>query len=482
MDRAALMEALRPGLSLAGPALVAAGLALQVDAVAILVATGAAITVLDGALPDRVGVDRADGPWAARVALWMPRLHLAMHAVLLVACCSAWGTATAWGRLSLALGFGFYACAFGINVAHELVHRRSRVDRALGGLTLALVCYGTFKIEHVRGHHRWVATDRDPSSAPLGRGVYAHVVQAIPGTVREAWRIERRRLQSSGRSVWSVHNEVLGWTAVSVAAGAALGAVFGWSGVACFGAQSLVAVATLELANYVEHYGLRRAPDASGRLPAVGAAHSWSSPALLSNALFFNVQRHAHHHARPGVPYHLLQHWSDAPQLPAGHPVMMALALVPPLWRRVMDPRVAALSRAADRHVPHRQSQLAAQAPALEQPAHALDPQRAELLASPQHVQVQGGRAHLELLAQVLGVRPTALGVRLVRGLVRQPHARQLQQQEVVHARAQGVARRPDDGHGVDVLFVLADREVQPQGLDGLGRGPRPRARHVVGG
>jgi hypothetical protein len=33
-----------------------------------------------------------------------------------------------------------------------------------------------------------------------------------------------------------------------------------------------------------------------------------------------------------------------APQLPAGYPTMVLLALLPPLWFRVMDPRVAAVS------------------------------------------------------------------------------------------------------------------------------------------
>ena len=30
----------------------------------------------------------------------------------------------------------------------------------------------------------------------------------------------------------------------------------------------------------------------------------------------------------------------EAPQLPYGYPLMTAMAMVPPLWRRVMNPKV----------------------------------------------------------------------------------------------------------------------------------------------
>ena len=37
---------------------------------------------------------------------------------------------------------------------------------------------------------------------------------------------------------------------------------------------------------------------------------------------------------------------SEAPQLPHGYPLMTMAALVPPLWRRIMNPRVRAWRRA----------------------------------------------------------------------------------------------------------------------------------------
>ena len=97
----------------------------------------------------------------------------------------------------------------------------------------------------------------------------------------------------------------------------------------------------MELTNYVEHYGLERRRLPSGRYEPVRPRHSWSTPVRFSNALFFNVQRHAHHHARPGVTYERLRHITDSPTLPTGYPAMMLLAMVPPLWRRVVDPRLS---------------------------------------------------------------------------------------------------------------------------------------------
>ena len=60
-----------------------------------------------------------------------------------------------------------------------------------------------------------------------------------------------------------------------------------------------------------------------------------------------NLQRHSDHHYKPDRPFPLLQTYSEdeAPQLPAGYPVMTAAAMVPPLWRRMMNPKVRAWRR-----------------------------------------------------------------------------------------------------------------------------------------
>jgi alkane 1-monooxygenase len=68
----------------------------------------------------------------------------------------------------------------------------------------------------------------------------------------------------------------------------------------------------------------------------------------VSNWVLINLARHADHHLTASKRYQVLHTIDAAPQLPAGYPLMILLALVPPLWRRVMDPRVAEWERSLD--------------------------------------------------------------------------------------------------------------------------------------
>ena len=104
----------------------------------------------------------------------------------------------------------------------------------------------------------------------------------------------------------------------------------------------MIAAATLEVINYVEHYGLERRLIAPGRYERVTHRHSWNAPQRYTNWLLFNLQRHSDHHAVARRRYQVLRHHDDSPQLPAGYATMFVLALVPPLWRRVMNPRALA--------------------------------------------------------------------------------------------------------------------------------------------
>ena len=63
---------------------------------------------------------------------------------------------------------------------------------------------------------------------------------------------------------------------------------------------------------------------------------------MASNVLLYHLQRHSDHHAHPVRRYQALRHVEEAPQLPTGYAGMIVLALAPPVWRRVMDPRVLA--------------------------------------------------------------------------------------------------------------------------------------------
>ncbi|MDT7799565.1 MAG: alkane 1-monooxygenase, partial [Actinomycetota bacterium] len=69
-------------------------------------------------------------------------------------------------------------------------------------------------------------------------------------------------------------------------------------------------------------------------------SHSWNSNNIATNVLLYHLQRHSDHHANPTRRYQTLRDFAESPVLPTGYAGMIVLALVPPVWRRVMDPRV----------------------------------------------------------------------------------------------------------------------------------------------
>jgi alkane 1-monooxygenase len=291
--------------------------------------------------PEGAALQRARDSHLASVPLY---LAFPVQLALLWGFAAAWqGEAGAVTRsgwiLSMALTLGGY----GIVIAHELVHRRSRFESWLGRLLLMMVLYMHFAIEHVRGHHATVGTDADPASARAGQTVYGFVLRSVLGQFASAWRLETGRLARRGRPPLSAANELLWMVAIQAGWLTAMGWAFGARALAAYMVVAVLAFCLLEVVNYIEHYGLRRGTDARGRLEPVRAQHSWNSDHRASRVLLFELPRHADHHMSANRPYQTLQSVPGAPQLPAGYPAMVLLALLPPLWFRVMDKRLAAL-------------------------------------------------------------------------------------------------------------------------------------------
>jgi alkane 1-monooxygenase len=241
----------------------------------------------------------------------------------------------------MSAALGIVTGAGGINIAHELVHRKSNRDRALAEILMTSVSYNWWLVEHVLGHHRWVATPRDPATSRLGETVYTFVPRSVFGGFVSFFEIEREYAARRGIRWWSLADRRTRYAVTLVGTYAGLFAIGGWTAVGSFAIQSAVAVLLLEVINYVEHYGLVRAELEPGRYERVAPRHSWNSTQWLTNAFLFNLQRHADHHAFASRPYWELRPWPDAPQLPLGYASMVVVALVPPLWFRWMNPRVA---------------------------------------------------------------------------------------------------------------------------------------------
>ncbi|MES1945255.1 alkane 1-monooxygenase [Salinisphaera sp. PC39] len=267
-----------------------------------------------------------------------------LHYVALVV--GAWAVANlglSWlGYLGVALSVGIIN-GLAINTGHELGHKKTDLEKTLSKICLAVVGYGHFHTEHNKGHHKDVATPEDPASARFGESIYRFALREIPGAFRRAWNTEKTRLARKGKGPWTPDNDFLQPLLITVVLYAALVAYFG----VVIVPYLLIAMAMgywfLTSANYIEHYGLLRQKEDSGRYERCKPHHSWNSNHIMSNLILFHLQRHSDHHAWPTRRYQSLRSFDDVPTLPSGYPGMYALALIPPLWRAVMDRRVLAL-------------------------------------------------------------------------------------------------------------------------------------------
>jgi len=231
-----------------------------------------------------------------------------------------------WGELlMMSLIVGLYTGGLGITVAHELCHKREKLPKFLAELLLSSVWYQHFATEHVRGHHLHVSTDLDPASARINEAFYPFLIRTVIGSFTSALKIDKT---SVVRGIFLS----LVWTLLCF--------YYSFMAGVFFLAQAIVAITLLELVNYVEHYGLKRKKLENGRYEKVQPQHSWNSAHRFSNALLFNLQKHSDHHAAAHLPYTVLKHQHSAPQLPSGYPGMILLALIPPLWFKVMNPRL----------------------------------------------------------------------------------------------------------------------------------------------
>ncbi|MDJ0653760.1 MAG: alkane 1-monooxygenase [Xanthomonadales bacterium] len=295
-----------------------------------------------------IGEDRSNPPEGAVPGLeadpYYRRLviaHIPLQYVLIFA--GAWALTSLDLSLLAKIGLVFsigISSGGGINAAHELGHKKGRLQAWLARLALAPSGYGHFYVEHNRGHHVRVATFDDPASARYGENLYGFWIRTVSGSLKSAWNLERTRLQRKGLSAWSWRNQNFqGWI-LTVVLFAAVTGLFGWAVLPWLLVQMVIGFLLLETVNYIEHYGLLRQRDAEGKLERPRPEHSWNSNHIVSNLMLYQLQRHSDHHAHGARAYQALRHMEGAPQLPAGYATMIMLAGIPPLWRRVMDPKV----------------------------------------------------------------------------------------------------------------------------------------------
>lgn len=266
-----------------------------------------------------------------RWGAWLPRVVM-----LAVLCVSISLTLQAqrleWDELVwLALSCGYVCGAMGIVLAHELGHRRTKLDRLLARALLTWIAYGHYVLEHNRGHHRHAATVHDPATAQLHESLWRFMPRYFLGVFRDSLTLSR---EQSGKT-----NETLLLTSITLTLYLLVVLIAGWKGLLFCALQAGLAQALVATVDYVEHWGLQRRI-IDGKPERMNANHIWDCANGVSDALLFNLPRHSSHHLTPSLTCDELYRVPKSPQMPTGYAGMVLLAVVPQLYKKIMTPRL----------------------------------------------------------------------------------------------------------------------------------------------
>ena len=228
----------------------------------------------------------------------------------------------------------------GINVGHELGHRKSIIARTCSKILYLPSQYMHFYIEHNFGHHINVATPEDPATARYKQTLYSFWITSVIRTYISAWKIQLRLLRVSKKSFLSIKNDMIFYTLFQIIFLLFIYYNFGLYLTILSLVMSVVSFLFLETINYVEHYGLLRKKELSGRYERVKPHHSWNSNHTIGRIVLYELTRHSDHHFKSSKKYQVLESLEDCPHLPYGYPTSILLSLIPPVWFRIMNPLV----------------------------------------------------------------------------------------------------------------------------------------------
>ncbi|SEK78971.1 alkane 1-monooxygenase [Aquimarina amphilecti] len=241
--------------------------------------------------------------------------------------------------VGIVISTGIVLGANGINVGHELGHRFSN-ERFIAKALLLPSLYMHFYIEHNFGHHLKAATKEDPATAKYNQPVYFFWFTSVLGQYISAWKIQIQLLKQNNLSFFSPKNDMFWYLIFTASYLISIYLLFDITGFWIAISSGAVGFLLLETINYIEHYGLKRNKNKSGRYERVKEIHSWNSNHLLGRILLFELTRHSDHHYRASKKYQILDHHDKSPQLPFGYPTSMVIALFPPLWFMLVNKRV----------------------------------------------------------------------------------------------------------------------------------------------
>ncbi|MFC7356164.1 alkane 1-monooxygenase [Jejudonia soesokkakensis] len=242
--------------------------------------------------------------------------------------------------VGLLISVGIVLGSNGINVAHELGHRKLQWEKTLGKVLLLPALYMHFYIEHNFGHHLHAATKEDPASAKYNQSVYSFWFTSSFRQYFSAWKIQLKLLRTNGLPFYSFKNDMFWYLIIQFAYVLLIFFLFGIKVFFVAIGIAVVGVLLLETINYIEHYGLSRNKNKSGRYERVSEIHSWNSNHVLGRIMLYELTRHSDHHYKSHKKYQLLDYHNSSPQMPYGYPTSMVLSLIPPLWFSIMNTRI----------------------------------------------------------------------------------------------------------------------------------------------
>ncbi|MDA7559180.1 alkane 1-monooxygenase [Flavobacteriaceae bacterium] len=242
--------------------------------------------------------------------------------------------------IGLGLSAGILLATNGINVAHELGHRKAYINRFISKCLYMPCLYMHFYIEHNFGHHLNVATIEDGATAKYNQSLYSFWVTSVSKQYVDAWRHQMQLLNSQKLSFISIKNDMLWYHLIQPIYLILVGYVFSLNVMFFAICIAIVSFLFLESINYIEHYGLKRFKGSSGRYERVQPYHSWNSNFNIGRIVLYELTRHSDHHYKSSKKYQILESYKDSPTLPLGYPASILLSFIPPLWFFIINPLV----------------------------------------------------------------------------------------------------------------------------------------------
>ncbi len=240
-----------------------------------------------------------------------------------------------WQYFGAALSVGVHSGTSSIVIAHEMIHRKNTMWQWLGKFLLFTAGNVYFFVEHLKVHHKWVGTAKDPATARFGESLPAFYLRTTAGQIRDAWKLEKESLKKENKSVWNMNNYVFSSVILQFIFCVVVFYFVGKYGLLVYLLQCIVANFLLEYTNYIEHYGLSRNEN-----ERVNETISWQTDKVISRFFLIDLSRHSDHHYYASKPFHELQTYERSPVLPGGYASAIYMALIPPIWFRVVNKRL----------------------------------------------------------------------------------------------------------------------------------------------